>query len=84
MGGHLALSALLPVQSLDCTPTLSPQRYTVLFIVEYFSKFIILCVLEHLDSLQVVKVLLYHVVCTFEKPLQVKMDVGKEFAGKFA
>lgn len=43
----------------------------------------ILCSLEHLDSLSIAQtIFLYHVVYTFRKPLRVRTDKRKYFSGK--
>lgn len=54
MGGYLVPSTPRLTQSLDYTSTLGQAQETILIIVEDFSKFVVLCILNHLTSASIV------------------------------
>ena len=56
----------------------------MLVMVDDYSKFCILCLLDELDSNAVWDAFVSRVLCHYGKPYRVRVDSGPEFAGAFA
>ena len=83
--GHLAPNMPRVSWSLDCAPSIKGKggKSTVLIIVDDFSKLSIMRVLPHLTSGAVFQTFMECVVSIYGRPCRVRVDGGKEFAGKF-